>query len=306
MAIQLRSNFLDFFTEAKLPQLEAIIETKASSYASMIPLLFNQEMMSTDIYQTTTMSGLRNPQQKNEGEDTNFQTMEPGYDKTFVAVAYANGYRISREMVKDGKVNMMQKATESFAKGNFEIREVRAADIFDNAFTTNGPDGVPLCSVSHPLENGAGALGVNRPADASELSITSFRDLRNILQSTLNENGQRVSLKGQYFVVPQDLQDTAKEILKSQLNPENANNAVNTVYQMLSLLPGDCWQYLDDQDAFFIACNKMDHSLMFLDREALEVDSEYLKRPKVYELTSYTRFTEGFCSWRGIVGNPGV
>src|SRR5574343_508880 len=195
MATQLRSNFADFFGQTKLPELEAVIMAKTESYASMIPILFNQDQMTSDITQTTTHSGLRNPSLKPEGQPVTYQTMFPGFDKTYIASTYATGYRISKEMVRDGKFSLIQKATESFAKGMFEIKEIKAADIFDTGFTTNGPDGVPLFSTLHPLENGGGAVGVNRPAVPSALSVTSFREVRNIMQNTVNENGQRVKYR---------------------------------------------------------------------------------------------------------------
>lgn len=306
MPTQLRSNFADFFGTTKLPELEAIIQARTESYPSMIPILLNEEQMTSDIYQTTTMSGLRNPVVKGEGSPISFQTMQPGFDKTYTALTYATGYRISKEMVRDGKFSMIQKATESFAKGMFEIRESAAADIYNDGFTTNGPDGVPLYSVSHPLENGAGALGINRPAAASALSTTSFRDLRNIMQSTVNENGQLVKYSGQFLIVPQALQDKGLELIKSAYDPNNANNTINTIYDVVTLVPGGFWNYLDSDTAFYLQSAKADHSLMFMTRQAMETDSDYDKYTLAYDVMADIRFDKGFSGWRGTYGNPGA
>lgn len=306
MGTNIRQNFADFFTGDKLPELEAVILAKTESYGSMIPILFNEEAMTKDIYQTTTVSGLKNPQLKPENSPVQFQELKSGFRKTFTANTYATGYRISKEMVDDGKFSFIERATNSFSKGMFEIRELKAAEVFDDGFTVNGYDGVPLFSVNHPLENGDGVPGVNRPAVGSELSITSYRELRNIAQDTLNENGQRVVYRIAYLVVPQDLQDDAQEIVKSQFNPENANNAINTIYNTVSLLPGNCWQYLENQSAFFLVCEKMDHHLMFLDRQPMQVDSDYDKKTFAHEIIANCRFDQGFAGWRGVYGNPGV
>lgn len=305
MAIQVRSNFSQFFGSTKLPELEAIILSIAEDWPSMIPILFNVEGMMTDIYQTTTYSGLRNPQAKGEGAPISFQTMFQGFSKTYNATHYTNGYNISYEMVKDGKWNMIERATRSFAKGHAEVEEILAADVFDNGFITSGYDGVPLFSVSHPLENGDGALGANRPAVGSALSVTSFRELRNVMQDTVNENGQRVRYMPKWFVVPQTLQDTAMEIVKSQYRPDNANNQVNTIYDTVQLLPSNFWNYLDSDTAYFLLTDPSDHGLMFMNRQALETDSDY--DPFVaYEVMSSRRFDVGYSQWRGVVGNPGV
>lgn len=306
MGTNLRSNFADFFGSSKLPQLEAVIMAKTDSYASMIPILFNEEGMDTDIYQTTTHSGLRNPTIKLENAPVTFQTMNPGYDKTYTANTWATGYRISKEMVDDGKFSFIERATNSFAKGMFEVKELSASSVFDDGFSVNGYDGVPLFSVSHPLENGDGNLGINKPSTASELSVTSFRELRNIMQDIVNENNQRVKYIPSTFVVPQALQDTAMEIVKSQYNPENANNAINTVYESVKLLPGGFWNYLESDTAFFLLAEKMDHYLMFMTRQAMEVTTDYDTHAFAHEVIAASRFDVGYSSWRGCAGNAGA
>jgi hypothetical protein len=306
MAVTIRPNFKDFFTEEKLPELEAVILAKNESYQSMIPVIFNTESMDSDIYQTTTYSGLKNPILVQENEKIGFQALKPGFSKTYTAKKYAAGFKISKEMVRDEKFSFIQRATESFSKGMFEIKEFSAAGVFDDGFTVNGYDGVPLFSTQHPLENGDGAFGVNRPAAGSELSITSYRELRNIAQDTVNENGQLVKYNPSVFIVPQAQQDDAAEIVKSMYNPENANNAINTVYEHTQLLPGGFWNYLEDNEAFFLASNKNEHYLMFLERQALEISSDYDHHAQGHELIADCRFDQGYSSWRGVVGNPGI
>lgn len=306
MTTQLQSNFPDFFGTTKLPELGAVITVKKESYPSMIPFIFNEEPMDREIDQATTFSGLRNPSLKQEGQPVSFQTMFPGFDKTYTALSYATGYRITKEMVRDGKINMIKRATDSFAKGMYEIRELKAAQVFDDGFTVNGPDGVPLFSAVHPLENGGGAVGANRPAAASVLSTTSFKELRNIMQNTVNEQGQRVKYMMNTLLVPQALQDTALEIIKSSHNPNNANNTINTLYGVLNVVPGDCWQYLESDTAWFILASKMDHNLKFRDRQPMEVTTDYDKYSFAHEIIADCRFDQGYDTWRGVYGNPGA
>lgn len=303
---QIRSNFLDFFTESKLPVLEKITTASKNQFPSMIPVLFNQEKMTTDIYQTTTMSGVRNPRVKAEGAPVEFSDMKPGYKKTYSAVTYANAYRISREMVRDGKESMIKRAAVSFGKGFAEVWELEAASVYDNGFTVNGYDGKPLFARDHPLENGSGLEGINEPAAPSELSITSYRELRNILQNTVNEDGQLINLRPKYLVIPQGLQDVAQEILKSTFDPTSGNNNVNTIFNHTSLVPGDYWPYLGSDTAWFLQCDKTDHYLMFLDRDPYETDSDYDKHAFAYEVIASERRAYGASQWRGLAGNPGA
>lgn len=305
MATQLRTNFTDFFGAGKLPELEAVIYALQDNYASMIPMLFNEISMDREIYQTTTLSGLSNPTQKPENSPVTFQSLKPGFSKTYTAVTFAAAYRISKESKRDGKFDFISRATQSFAKGFYEVEEYTAANIFDNGFTVNGYDGVPLFSTAHPLENGA-SIGVNRPTTPSALTVTSYREMRNIMQDTLNEDGQLVRYMPKYLVVPQALQDQACEILKSQYAPNNANNAINTVYEHTMVLPQGYWPYLSSDNAFFMSTDKMEHHLMFLRRQELEVETNYDKYSFAHEMIADKRFTAGYSNWRGVVGNPGV
>lgn len=305
MPTNIRANFPNFFGPGKLPELEAVILAMESSYQSMIPLLFNEEPCQSDIYQTTTISGLQNPSVKPENAPVIFQTLKGGFPKTYVIETFASSFRISKEAVADGKFNFIERATKSFAKGFFEIEEIRAATVFDNAFTVNGYDTVPLCSLLHPLEN-AGGFGVNRPAVASALSVTSYRELRNIMQDTVNENGQLIRMQPKWLVVPQELQDVAAELVKSQYRPDNANNAVNTIYEHTQLLPEGFWNYLTSPRQWFLVSEKMENHLMFIRRQEMEVDSDYDKIAFAHELIASKRFNVDYSNWRGVDGNPGV
>lgn len=306
MGTNLRSNLLDFFGEGKMPALEAVIEAGVGDYPSMKDVFFNQEGMDSDIKQYTTISGLRNPEIKYENEPVKFQTIKSGFPKTFSYNTYATGYRVSFEAVRDGKLGLVERATRSFTKGAFEVKEYNLASIFDDGFTVNGYDGVPLFSRLHPLENGDGAFGINAPSANAQLSKTSYKELRNLLQNVVNENGQLVKYNPKYLVVSQGNQDVAKEILGSTHDPYNANNAINTEYNHTTLVPGGYWSYLGSDTAFFMACEKSDNHLMYLQREAFNVDSDYDKKARAYEIMSFEGYAYGYAGWRGVAGNAGA
>jgi hypothetical protein len=229
MSMTMPNDFLDLFTEDKLPELKAVYKTKAESYPSMIPLLANiGSFGNSDIVQTTTISGVGDFGETLAGQDAKVGYIRPGFDNTIVAKKYTNSVIVPKEFITDTKQNLLKYAMESFAKGAFEIQEKKLAQIFLEAFSTTGYDGVALCSASHPLENGNGLTWSNL-SSAADLDITSFRDTRDVLQDTPNEDGQLVNMMPKLFVCGQELQDKAHEIVKSMYNPENANNAVNSV-----------------------------------------------------------------------------
>ena len=305
MPVMQRNQFLDFFSVDKLPELAAVIVAKSESYPSMKDQLFNEHPISTDIVQHTTLSGLRNPVIVPEGSAIPSQSIQPGFDRTYTVDKVATSFSITKEMRDDQKFNFIQRGVESFSKGMFEAKEISLSNVFNNGFTTAGPDGQALFSTAHPLENGGGQTGSNRGTTAA-LSVTSFRALRNLFQDTLNENGQRSRYMMQYLVCPQELQDIGMELIKSQYHPENANNAVNTIYGSVQLLPNGYWPYLTSATAFFIVSRKEDHSLYFINRQSMQVDSDYDKRTQTWDFFADERYTQGFSGWRGTAGNSGA
>ena len=108
-----------------------------------------------------------------------------------------------------------------------------------------------LFSDSHPnFSGGTFANVLDTPADLSEaaleqasIDIMKFRD----------DRGLRISVKPQRLIVPPDLWAEACRILKSQLQNDTANNAINAL-RSEGIFPGGYAvnHYLTDPDAWFI------------------------------------------------------
>lgn len=299
-------NNSDLYGEDKLPNLYMVIEDMAAAYPSMIDVLFNTENITTDIYQTTTLSGIKNPVVRAQLEPVEFDTIKQGYSNTITVAERSAGYAISKIALDDGKVNYVDRATKSFAKGAFEEKEYNHAGIFDDAFTVSGYDGVPLCSASHPLENGFGGTDSNLVTGAA-LTRTSLKALRNVLQNAVDSNGRKQMYNAAYIVYPQALQDTVKEILGSEFQPENANNAINTLVGFTNVLPGvGYWPYLGSSTAFFLVCPKEQTGLMHIKREAYNIVYDQDVHTRVHKYSSHERYGFGVSHHRGIFGNEGA
>ncbi len=305
--MDLKSMFTQHFGTGKLPALESITKVKAEAYPSMIPYLFNDDPMTSELSQDATMGKLRNPQPMNDGEAFQMQSLNQGFAVNYQPIRVGMGYSISKQMVDDGKFQFIQRANDSFAEGMAEVFEQYGADVFNDGFTVaNGGDGKSLFASDHPIESGLGEVGNNLAAAPAELSITTFRELRNLLQATIDEAGRKVSYMPSILVTPLDLQDVAQELVKSVLAPDSANNAINTIYNTVQLLPGGFWRYLTSDTAYFLVCDKNKHDLKVRERQGIDIQSEWVQNPRVWEMTGDRRFVFGYSGWRGLTGNAGA
>jgi len=110
----------------------------------------------------------------------------------------------------------------------------------------------------------------------------------------------------QSMIVPRQLWFEANRILKSTLQNDSANNAMN-VLKSTNAIPGGIKvnHYFSDTDAFFIRTNCPDSMKMY------QRDSYDLKRDNDFDTDNakaktYDRYSVGWTDWRGVVGSAGA
>jgi len=120
----------------------------------------------------------------------------------------------------------------------------------------------------------------------------------------VNERGNPRPAVPKILIVPPELRFEAESLLKSEYNPENANQQVNTVGNK-----GVEWKtihYLSSTTAWFLATEKQYHDLRFINRKQLQLKQwdEPAKRIAVFQAAM--RCTCDFVNWYGVYGNAGA
>lgn len=302
---QLTTQYSDIFYDTALPALETIIQEKYKIQKSMIPQLFNIIKHDREIYQSSSLSGFLPAVQRNEGDTFFEDNIVQTFNKTYTITGYGIKEGVTEEMMKYDRWQLMAKRAIARLNSINYTKEKMHVYHFDNAFDAGitGPDGQALCSTSHPLVK-AGGTSSNRLSPDADLSFESLRRLRLLFSTMLNDNGMLVSCTPKFLVYHPDNDVVAKQLLNSQLMPENATNATNP-FSNMNIVPIE-WPYLADTDAFFLMASKEEHSL-----ESIVVDE--LRQHERFDeetLTGYyyllTRFASGFSDWRGITGSAGA
>lgn len=250
-------------------------------------------------------SGFQAMPVKNEGTAATYDTLIPGISKTYTHLTYAMGYEITEEAIEDNLYT-----PETFAKlplalsgSAEETIEVSAANVFNNGFSTNGFDAVPLFSASHPLLTGG--TQSNTPSTQADLSVTSLQNAVTAFGQFVDERGLHKATFPRQLLVSIDNQFIAEELLKSEYKPYTANNERNALQS--KNLEFYVNHYLTDTDAWFLLADKAGHELTFFWRVRLGA----LRKSTDFDTTNLKhlarmRFSVGYSHYKGTYGSSGA
>lgn len=244
---------------------------------------------------------------KAQGSPIVYDTHQQGYTKRYTHVAYGLGYVVTFEELRDNlykEVSMSR--SESLAFSMAQTQELVAANVYNRAFSNSylGGDGKELLATDHPLTGGGTFSNeLDTPADLSEASL---EDMVIQLHSSTNDRGLQIKILPKKLIVPRSLIFDAQRILKSALQNDTANNAVNALKAMNAIPDGFVMNhYLTDQSAWFIRTTAP-HGMKFFTRDELIFDKDNDFNTKNALASAYMRFSVGWTDPRGLFGSEGA
>lgn len=244
---------------------------------------------------------------KAQGSGLSFDDSTQGYEYKYQSVAYALGYIVTKEELADhqySEVSMKRAAALAFSMN--QTKETVAANIYNRAFNSSYTfgDGKELLATDHPLS--AGGTFSNELSPAADLSEASLEDLIIQIHGATDDRGLKIALRPTSLIVPRQEWFNANRIMKSTLQNDTANNAIN-VLKATNSLPGGIKlnHYLTDADAFFIRTNAPEGMKMF-ERTAMEFEQDNDFDTKNAKASAYMRFSVGASDPRGLYGSEGA
>ena len=243
---------------------------------------------------------------KTQGASIAYDTEGQGATTRYTHVAYALGFIITKEAIDDNlyeKIGMQR--TGSLAFSMQQTKENVVANLYNRATSGSyvGGDGVSLLNAAHPSLSGNQSNILATPADLSEASL---EDLAIQMGQAVNSRGLKISITGQSLIVPVSSQFEAMRILKSTLQNDTANNAINAL-RASGAFPGGVKvnHYLTDQDAFYIRTN-VEEGLKLFQRNAVEFEQDGDFDTYNLKYKAYERYSTGWSDWRALYGSPGA
>jgi hypothetical protein len=255
------------------PGLAAIWGNMHKDDPSGYEKVFDAESSDKAYEETQELSGFGLAPVKPETGSVSFDTDINGYVTRFTNVTYGLGFIISQEAVEDNQYKgQAEKRTKALRRSMRHTKETVHANILNRATDSNyvGGDGVSLLSTAHPTANGTQS---NKLGTAADLSETSLEDAFILLMNMTDTRGLRISAKPRKLIVPPNEIFNATRIVKSDLQNDTANNAINALKSM-GILPDGVmsWAFLTDTDQWFVKSDVP--GLKTFDRRALAFEKD--------------------------------
>jgi hypothetical protein len=243
---------------------------------------------------------------KPEGAAVSYDSEVQGFVSRYTHVAYALGYIVTHEELKDNLYEVVSKRrAQALAFSHRQTKENVAANVYNRAFNSafTFGDGTEMIATTHSTKSGNQS---NHLATAADISEAALEDLIIQIMGATNDRGLKFNNMPKSLHVPRQLWFEANRILKSVLQHDTANNAIN-VLRSTNALPGGIKvnHYFTDVDAWFIRTNVM-RGLIHYERETIDFDQDNDFDTKNAKAKCYERYSFGMTDFRQIYGSPGA
>jgi len=289
------------------PGLNALFGLEYDQYEDEHTMIFDTESSDRAFEEEVMLSGFQEAPVKPEGAPVTYDTAQESWTARYTHETIALAFALTEEAMEDNLYESISaRYTKALARSMNQTKQVKAANILNNGFSTTYPggDGKPLLTTDHPTITGGDQK--NEPSTAADLNETSLENALIDIAAFVDERGLKVNVKARRLIVPPALQFVADRILNTPGRVGTADNDINAVRNMSAVPDGYAVNhYLTDTDAFFLrtdAPNGLKHFVRTSVATGMEGDFESGNvRYKARE-----RYSFGWSDWRGIYGSPGA
>jgi len=292
------------------PGLNSLFGLSYDEYNREYEDIFSIENSSRAFEEEVLISGFGSAPTKTEGQGVSFDNASESYSARYTHDTVALAFALTEEAIEDNLYDSLGKRyTKALAKSMANTKEVKGADVLNNAFSSSftGGDGVSLINTAHTLSGGGTAA--NRATSMADLNETSLEDALIDISDFTDDRGLTISVQASKMIVPSELIFVADRILNSQLRTGTSDNDLNSIKNTGVLSGGySVNHYLTDPDAFFILTSVTDQGdgLKMFQRSGMETSMEPEFSTGNIRYKARERYSFGFSDWRGIYGSQGA
>ena len=251
--------------------------------------------------------GFGNAPVKPEGEGVSFDNASEGYTARYSHETIALAFALTEEAIEDNLYDRLgARYTKALARSMAHTKQVKAANVLNNAFDSSFPggDGVELCSTVHPLTGGG--TFANEPSTDADLNETSLEDAIISISTFVDDRGLNIALQPRKLVVPPQLQFVADRLLQSPGRVGTSDNDINAINNMGAIPEGYVVNhFLTDVDAFFVLSDVPD-GFKHYERTPLSTSMEGDFDTGNVRFKARERYSFGFSNPRCVFGSKGA
>ena len=288
-------------------------QEKPEQFSQVFKVQTSDKAIETDF----RMGGFGLFEHKDSMGSVNYQDPTGTKALQYIHEEFASGYIVERKLIDDEQYNTINKMSAALARAARATVETQAASVLNNAFTTNGFDGVPLISTSHVRLDGgslSNRLATTYGAAANDGAL-SDRNLKAALiqaRAQVDDRGILIQCQPTVLVVPPALEYTARTLVGgtnlSVLGTGQLAGGTTDATTNKNTLPGlkiVVMDYLTSATNWFIFDPTV-AQLNFFWRKKLEFKNMEDFDTMQAKYRAYMRFSAGYSDYRGIVGSAGT
>jgi hypothetical protein len=290
-----------------LPGLNALFGLEYARYGEEHKEIYETETSERSFEEETKLSGFNAAAVKNEGSAIRYDNAQEAWTARYNHETIAQGFSITEEAIEDNLYDSLSsRYTKALARSMAYTKQVKAAAILNNGFSSAYPggDGVALFSTAHPLISGG--TNSNSPSTPADLNETSLENAVIQIAAWTDERGLLIAARPRKLIIPPSLQFVATRLLETSLRVGTTDNDINALKNNGSIPEGYAINhFLTDTNAWFLTTdvpNGMKHFIRAPLSQSMDGDFDTGNvRYKARE-----RYSFGFSDPLGMYGSPGA
>ena len=288
------------------PGLNALFGLEYDRYENEHSEIFDEETSDRAFEEEVMLAGFTTAPVKEEGSAITFDSAQETYTARYTMETIALAFSITEEAIEDNLYDRLaSRYTKALARSMAQTKQIKAASILNNAFSTSSPigDGAALCSSAHPSLSGNQR---NQLSTAADLNETSLEQMLIDISGITDERGLKVAIRGTKLIIPKELQFIAERLMATNLRTATADNDINAVRSMGMLPQGAVVNhFLTDTDAFFIKTDAPNGFKLF-NRSPIKTAMEGDFDTGNMRFKARERYSFGVSDWRCVFGTAGA
>jgi hypothetical protein len=292
-----------------LPGLNALFGLEYARYGEEHKEIYETESSERSFEEETKLSGFAAAPVKNEGNAIAYDNAQEAWTARYNHETIALGFSLTEEAVEDNLYDTLSaRYTKSLARAMAYTKQVKAANVLNNGFTTtgayNGGDNVSLFNTAHPLVSGS--TNSNTQATPADLNETSLENAVIQIAAWTDERGLLIAAKPRKLVIPPALQFVATRLLETDLRVGTADNDINALKNNGAIPEGySINHFLTDDNAYFLTTD-VPNGMKHFERTALttSMDGDFDTGNVRYKARE--RYSFGWSDPLGMWGSAGA
>ena len=287
-----------------LPGLNAVFGMEYGEVNNEHEPLYEVENSDRSFEEEVLFTGFGTAPTKNEGAAVVYDDAGESFTARYTNETIALAFAITEEAMEDNLYDTFAKLrAKGLARAMANTKQVKAAKLYNEGFTTAQGDGVSLFNASHPTVGDGNQSNIGTAAAISEASLESAVIA---IQKYKDDRGILIGSSAVSLHVPIDLMFTADVLLNTPGIVGSADNDINSV-RNLGVFPSGYFtnRRFTDTNAFFIKTDVPNGSKMF-NRTPLQTKMEPDFDTGNLRFKARERYSFGVSDWRGWFGNQGA